>query len=106
MELSSLDRMVNGWFVGDFEPTALRTSACEVAVKRYVAGDKEPRHHHKIAEEITVILSGKAVMDGTVLTAGTIALLRPGESTGFEAIEDTTTLVVKLPSVQGDKYLD
>jgi len=106
MELSSLDRMVNGWFVGDFEPTALRTSACEVAVKRYVAGDKEPRHHHKIAEEITVILAGRAVMDGTILTAGTIARLRPGESTGFEALEDTTTLVVKLPSVRGDKYPD
>ena len=32
MDVYRLDDMVKGWFVGDFEPTALRTAACEVSV--------------------------------------------------------------------------
>jgi hypothetical protein len=35
MDVYRLDDMVKGWFVGDFEPTALRTAACEVSVKHY-----------------------------------------------------------------------
>jgi quercetin dioxygenase-like cupin family protein len=106
MDCTSLDRMVNGWFVGDFEPSVLRTTACEVAVKHYVAGAKEPSHHHKLAEEITLIVRGRARMGSAELAAGGIAVIRRGESVAFEALEDTTTVVVKLPSVQGDKYLD
>ena len=39
MKSAHLKDMVKGWFVGDFEPTVLRSSACEVAVKHYRAGD-------------------------------------------------------------------
>ena len=31
-------------------------------------------------------------------------LLEPGEATDFRALEATTTVVVKMPSVIGDKY--
>jgi hypothetical protein len=31
MILRRLHEMTGGWMVGDFEPTCLRTSACEVA---------------------------------------------------------------------------
>jgi mannose-6-phosphate isomerase-like protein (cupin superfamily) len=106
MDCAALDRMVNGWFVGDFEPSVLRTTACEVAVKHYRAGDREPSHHHKLAEEITVIVRGRARMGDTEIAEGGIAVIRRGESVVFEALEDTTTVVVKLPSVRGDKYLD
>ena len=36
--------MIRGWFVGDFEPTAFSTKNCEVAHKKYKAGDVEKRH--------------------------------------------------------------
>jgi hypothetical protein len=39
-----LSEMVGGWIVGDFEPTCLRTAACEVACKHYEAGAHEPAH--------------------------------------------------------------
>ena len=96
--------MTKGWFVGDFAPTALSTTAAEVAVKEYRAGDREERHHHKIATELTLILTGEARMNGVVYLAGDIVRIEPGESTDFEAITDVTTVVVKLPSVAGDKY--
>lgn len=105
MKSARLRDMHRGWFVGDFLPTCYRTDACEVACQRFEAGDTEAEHVHRIATEITVIVSGRAIMAGRELTAGDILVLEPGEPAGFKAIEPTTTLVVKLPSVAGDKYL-
>lgn len=105
MQVLRLNDMVKGWFVGDFTPTALRTSAAEVAVKRYAAGEREDRHVHRIASEITVVLEGEVEMNGRRFVAGDIILLEPGESTDFMAVTAATNVVVKLPSAPGDKYL-
>jgi quercetin dioxygenase-like cupin family protein len=100
-----LSDMVRGWFVGDFEPSLLRTSGVEVAVQTFKAGSHEAWHIHKIATEITVIVRGRARMNGREFGEGDMILIQPGFGTDFEALEDTTTAVVKLPSVRGDKYL-
>ncbi len=105
MKHHRLDAMVKGWFVGDFLPTAHRTRDCEVAVKHYRAGDHEPTHRHRIATEITVVVSGEVEMLGRRWRAGDIITIEPGEATDFTAIADAVTLVVKLPSVQDDKYV-
>lgn len=104
MRTFRLEDMVKGWFVGDFEPAVLRSEAAEVAVKSYEAGAHEPRHMHKVAQEVTVILSGEARMGEQRYRAGDIVLIEPGEATDFEALTEVTTVVVKLPSVAGDKY--
>lgn len=62
MNTANLKDMVKGWFVGGFTPTAFSTQACEVAVKPYAAGDAEAAHYHKIATEVTLILSGEVEM--------------------------------------------
>jgi hypothetical protein len=59
---------------------------------------------HRVAIEITLIASGHARMGGRELSAGDIVILDPGDATDFTAIEPTTTIVVKMPSVLGDKY--
>lgn len=102
----SLDAMRGGWFVGGFLPTALATDAAEAAVKRYRSGDCEPSHHHKVATEVTLILEGRVRMQGREIEAGTIVVIAPGESTDFHAVTDVVTVVVKVPSVKGDKYVD
>ena len=99
-----LDDMVRGWFVGDFEPSVVRMSEAEVAVHRFRAGDIEAEHHHRAAVEVTVIVSGRAIMCGREVAAGDILVLPPGTATSFQALEDTVTAVVKTPSVLGDKY--
>ena len=104
MQLHKLSDMTKGWFVGDFSPVVLHSRAAEVAVKSYAAGTVEPRHLHKVASEVTLIVSGRARMGETLLEAGDIALIEPGEATDFEALTDVTTVVVKTPSVAGDKY--
>lgn len=99
-----LDEMLGGWFVGDFEPTCLRTRDCEVACKRYGAGAAEAAHVHRVATEVTLVASGRVRMNGRVFGEGDVIVLEPGEAADFTALEPTTTVVVKLPSVAGDKY--
>ena len=104
MKSAHLKDMVKGWFVGDFEPTVLRSSACEVAVKHYRAGETEALHHHRVATELTLIVSGEVRMCGQVWRAGDIVVIEPGEATAFEALTDAVNVVVKLPSTKDDKY--
>ena len=101
----NLDEMLGGWFVGDFEPSVIRTKDFEVAVKRYKAGDKEARHVHKVATELTVIISGRVLMNSQEYEKGSIIEIAPNTSSDFEAIDDTVTVVVKTPSVSNDKYV-
>jgi len=105
MKIYKLQSMIKGWFIGNFEPTIFKTSDVEVGVKEYKKGDKENRHYHKIATEITVIVSGKVRMNDAVYKQGDIILIEPNESTNFEAIEDTITTVVKIPGATNDKYI-
>lgn len=106
MDKHNIDDFVRGWFVGGFEPTLYKTTDVEVAVQKFDKGAKEASHCHKIATEITMIVSGKARMGSHVLESGDILRIEPGEFVDFEALEDTVTTVVKLPGALNDKYLE
>lgn len=105
MRSAKLADMVGGWFVGAFQPSAFATDAAEVAVKQYAAGTTEELHHHKVATEITLVVSGVVRMAGREWTAGDIVILEPGEATSFEAVTDAVNVVVKSPGALNDKYL-
>ena len=105
MRVEKLDNMVKGWFVGNFSPTLLQTNDAEVAVKSYKAGDAEGWHFHKIATEITVILSGEVEMNGVRYGAGDMIVMEPNEGTDFRAVTDAMNVVVKMPGANNDKYL-
>ncbi len=104
MKVYKLKDMKGGWFVGDFVPTCLKTKESEVACKFYKKGDIEKEHVHNIATEITVIVSGCVKMNNVKYKSGDIVVLDHGDATDFQVIEDTITVVVKVPSVAGDKY--
>ena len=105
MKVDNLDSMIKGWFVGNFEPTLYKTNDVEVAVKKYKKGDMEEKHYHKLATEITVIISGIVKMNGTIYEKGDIIVMEPFEATDFEALEDSVNAVVKIPGANKDKYL-
>jgi hypothetical protein len=105
MKSYRLNDMKGGWFAGNFTPTCLQTDAFEVACKKYSAGAHEKRHVHRVATEITLIAVGRVIMNGQTFGNGDIVLLEPGEESDFQVLEDTLTVVVKTPSVIGDKYL-
>jgi quercetin dioxygenase-like cupin family protein len=104
MKIDNINNMFKGWFIGNFEPTLFKTDEFEVAVKDYKAGEKEESHYHKIATEYTVIAFGKVRMNGIEYNKGDIIIMEPEESTDFEALEDCSTVVVKVPCSKNDKY--
>jgi mannose-6-phosphate isomerase-like protein (cupin superfamily) len=106
LERFRLDQFSKGWFVGRFAPTLLATEAVEVAIKSYRAGEHETAHHHRVSTEITAVVSGRVRMSGEEFGAGEIVRIAPGQSTDFTALTEATTVVVKVPSVAGDKYVD
>ncbi len=105
MKKVKLENMVKGWFVGNFEPSLIKTNDVEIAVKNYKKGDYEERHYHKIATELTVVTRGKVRMNGKEFIEGDIVIVGSNESTDFEALEDNTqNVVIKYPGANNDKY--
>ena len=105
MRSARLEDMIKGWFVGNFEPSLYKTNDVEVAIKEYKKGDKESAHYHKLATEITVIQKGKVIMFDKIWNTGDIIVVDPLDATAFEVLEDTITVVVKIPGANNDKYL-
>ena len=105
MKTTKLDAMTKGRFVGNFSPTLYSTNDVEVAVKSYKAGDYEGSHYHKIATEITVIVSGIVRMNGVEYSAGDIIVMEPNDVTDFYAVTDAVNTVVKIPGANNDKYI-
>lgn len=97
--------MTGGWFIGDFEPSILRSAEFEVAIKKYNKGDYEKEHYHKRATEITVMVAGEAEVSGCLIREGQIMVIKPNTPVDFKALTDVTTCVVKTPSVRDDKFI-
>jgi len=104
MKTFNIKDMVKGWFVGDITPVAFSTPSVEVAYKEYKKGDYDKAHYHKIATEVTRISSGSVKMNGVVYSKGEIIIINPMDVTDFEALEDSSTVVVKVPGAKNDKY--
>ena len=96
--------MKAGWFVGDFYPAALKTSAAEVCYKTHIKGEYWAPHYHKEATEVTFVIRGILSLNGEQFYDGDIAVVRPGEMVTPEFITDVELIVIKTPSVPGDKY--
>jgi len=105
MKKYNIDQFHRGWLIGDFSPSIIRTKDFEFMVRFYDKGDVEKKHVHKIADEITVIVSGVFLMNDEKYFKGDIVHLFPGDATDFECLEDGATAVVKMPSVVDDKYI-
>lgn len=105
MRVANINEMVKGWFVGNFEPSLYKTNDVEVAVKHYRSGDKEEKHYHKVATEITVITSGEVMMNSVRYKEGDIVILEPFDASDFLAVTDAVTTVVKIPGANNDKFL-
>ena len=106
MDVYRIEDMVGGWFLGDFEPSAFRTSEVEVAYHSYTKGQEWPKHFHQIATEINYMISGVMNLSGREINKGDVFVIHPGESVKPEYLEDCEIIIVKIPSVPGDKYED
>jgi hypothetical protein len=92
-----------GWFIGDFDGAVHRTKDFEVTYQ------KNPRsqtasHIHKLAYEITLVISGRLICNGQMFEAGDICILEPGDISQIEYLEETEVVTIKTPSVPSDKH--
>lgn len=100
----NLENFTKGWIIGNFSPSLFKTKDIEIAIKAYKSGDKEKTHIHKIATEYTIVITGTIKMLNNIYTNGEIVIIHPNVKNQFECIEDAILLVIKTPSVIGDKY--
>ncbi len=105
MEVRNLSEFFKGWFIGNFEPSMLKSLDFEVAVKFFSKGEFEPFHKQIIATEFTVVLSGEIAINDNKFSQNQIIRINPGESANFLALSDTTVLCIKTPSIASDKVL-
>ena len=97
--------MKGGWFVGDFEPSAFRTKNFEVAFTKHTKGQQWETHFHKVATEITMVISGKIQINDQVFVSGDIFVIYPNEIAAPQFLEDSEVIVIKTPSDVNDKYI-
>jgi len=105
MKIDKIENMVGGWFIGDFEPSVLKTKDFEVCYKFHPAGEVWDNHYHKVATEINYLIRGKMNLSGIELNQGDIFTIYPDEVAIPEFLEDCELIVVKTPSIKGDKYI-
>lgn len=105
MEIKRIENMIGGWFIGNFDPTVLHTQNFEVGYKFHHKGEKWDKHYHKQAIEVTYLIRGKMQIQDKILTSGDIFTIFPYEIADPIFLEDCEVVIVKTPSVVGDKYI-
>ena len=104
IERKHLSDFKGGWFIGDFEPSLLKSSEFEVSVKLHPKGEIWPKHYHKVATEYNCVVQGKVRIYGEVYEQDDIFVVPPGCTVDPEFLEDCRIVCVKTPCVKGDKY--
>jgi hypothetical protein len=101
----NLSNFYKGWIIGAFEPSIFKTDDFEIGIKKYRKNDVEPMHYHKEAVEYTIIIEGVVKMNDVIYKKDDIIEVQLWETIRFECLEDAVTIVIKTPSVKGDKYI-
>lgn len=104
MIIENISNMFRGWFIGNFDPAVYKTTNFEVGILHHHKGQKWPKHFHKEAIEINVLISGSMKINGIVIKPNDIFIIQKNEVANPEFLDDCTIVCVKTPSVPGDKY--
>lgn len=95
--------MRGGWYIGDFTPSVFRTKEFEVCVKHHPKDEDWPDHYHAEAIEINYLISGMMQVNDMYIGPGAIFVFEPFEVARPRFISDCVVVVVKVPSIPGDK---
>ena len=105
IRFGKLSDMKNGWFIGNFEPTLIKTEKFELALHEHQKGYKGQFHYHKYSNEINLVVSGKIIVDDKELIKGDIFIVEPYDIPYVEFLEDTVLVVARDGSFPGDKVI-
>ena len=104
MKQYKLSEFKEGWIIGNFEPSILKTNGFEVAILSHYKNQKWPKHFHKEITEYNVLLEGKMTINNNLINVKDIFVLEPNEIADPKFIEDCKILCIKVPSVIGDRF--
>ncbi len=99
MIISNIDKFKNGWFLGNFDPSLLKTKDFEVAVQRHPKGFVGNSHYHTKSTEYNLVVEGKMNISGKEVTPGDIFVFEPNEISVGKFLENTVLVVIRTPSV-------
>lgn len=102
MDTYHLNDFTKGWFIGNFEPSILKTDQFEVGVQKHKKGDRPEKHYQKYATEYNVVIYGKLIANGKEINTGDIFVFHPKEVTDVVFLEDSEIVCVKTPSLGFD----
>ena len=80
----STDTLKNGWFIGNFLPTALKTHGVEACARWHMEGEKWPKHFHEHSYEVNLLKEGQMSICGKKLCGNDIFIIEPNEIADLE----------------------
>ena len=106
VEICKLDQFVNGWFIGDFEPSILKKTGVELAVMNKKKGiGIHDFHYHEKCTEINVLVKGKMKVNNKFIHENEIFIFKPNVPSVYEYLEDCTFVVFKNKPSNNDKVI-
>ena len=92
-----------GWFLGNFQPSLQRTQRCEVGYKVHAQGDVWPAHYQKTAWEYNLLVYGHLQIGRQHFYGGDLFVVPPTRVVKPLFHSRCEVVVVKIPSIPGDK---
>jgi len=103
METFHIDQMKQGWFIGDFEPSAFRTHGVEVCARLHQQGEKWQKHFHEHSYEVNFLKEGQMTICGETICGNSIFVIAPNEIADPEFLTNCFVVTVRIPYMVGDK---
>lgn len=104
MRVERIENFNRGWFIGNFDPAIYKTREFEVGILTHTKGEEWKAHYHT-SIEINYIIQGQMLMHGKLLQQGDVFVMEPYEVADPQFLTDCVVVVVKAPSVPGDKFI-
>lgn len=104
-KIYKMKEMFRGWYVGNFEPSAFKTTDFEAGYLLHKKGEQWDVHYHKYMTEVNFLVKGKMILNDIELNEGDIFLIDKNEIACPIFLEDCYIFVLKIPSVPGDKII-
>lgn len=105
VQIRKIAEFKGGWFCGDFNPAIYKTKQFEVGTTLHKKGESWPKHYHQVADEITLLIQGQMLINGKLVNEGDVFFIPAGLVTEPKFLTDCKVVVIKTPSIPGDKYI-
>ncbi len=103
MTKKNINDFLNGCIIGNYSNVLLNTKDFEISIQKYNKGMCDPSYYHKETLTYTVVLEGVIKFHKSIYYKDDIIEIVEWETVSFECLEDATLLIIKIPSIIGDK---